>query len=203
MSNKIQRLLEQAERQKQSAETGESSIASASRAFPETSGAEKFFKNLREKLFRVREWNAESTLTSFELFDRSGNVANGENAVAGDFIRLSMVGAGKNDWVEIVEILDEADEAVVTVKPSPNPTEDAPDKAATSHFFTSDSTNNFCLGKTGEIVSFYVIGLSEKTNTDETENFIEKARNVAVSNVGSYLGIQKGEWQTFCENFLK
>jgi hypothetical protein len=59
------------------------------------------------------------------------------------------------------------------------------------------------LEKSNAIVSFYVIGLSEKTNTDETESFIEKARNVAVSKGGPYFGIQKGEWKTFCANFVR
>src|SRR6476469_1566783 len=47
-------------------------------------------------------------------------------------------------------------------------TDKEPDKNVTSHFFTSDATNNFCLEKRDAVVSFYVIGLSEKTNTDET-----------------------------------
>jgi hypothetical protein len=53
------------------------------------------------------------------------------------------------------------------------------------------------------VVSFYVIGLSEKTNTDETESLVGKARNVAVANIGSYFGIQTGEWKTFCKNLLR
>jgi hypothetical protein len=105
--------------------------------------------------------------------------------------------------VKIIEIIHEQDEAIVSVKPSYNPTENQPDKNATSHFFTDDAINNFCLGKNRETVSFYVIGLNEKTNTNETENFIETVRNVAVANVGSYLGIQKSEWKIFCENFLE
>jgi hypothetical protein len=91
----------------------------------------------------------------------------------------------------------------VTIKPSHDPTDKDSDKDATSHFFTSDATNNFCLEKRDAVVSFYVIGLSEKTNTDETENLVERARNVAVANIGSYFGIQKGEWKTFCRKFLR
>lgn len=203
MDSKIRQLLEQTEKQKQSAETGESSVASASRDFSEAADAAEIFDGLKRKLFRVRRWNKDSALTSFELFGADGNVCGRENAVVGDFMRLSMPGAGKDDWVKIVEIFDEADEAVVALKPSYNPTEDEPDKTATSHFFTSRSTNNFCLKRNGAAVSFYVIGLSEETNTNETENYIEKARNLAVANIGSYLGIQKSQWKTFCENFLE
>lgn len=204
MNDKIQNLLAQAKRQARSSESGESSIASSSRALSDVSDAENLFHRLRQKLFQIEEWNAESVLTSFALFDRNGTARDSESsAVVGDFIRLSLTGSGKNDWVEIVEIHDSTDEAVVTVKPSYDPTENQPDKDATSHFFTDDSTNNFCLGKNRETVSFYVIGLCEKTNTSKTENFIETVRNVAVANIGSYLGIQKGEWQNFCKNFLE
>ena len=153
---------------------------------------------MRPEFFRVREWNEKTTLTSFELFDEKGDISERQNAVVGDFIRLSMAGTGKNDWVKVIEIIDEAGEAILTIKPSYDPTENKPDKNTTSHFFTSDATNSFCLEKSNAIVSFYVIGLSEKTNTGETGSFIEKARNVAVSKVGPYFGIQKGEWKTFC-----
>ena len=203
MNDKIQRLLEQAERQTRTPESGESSMTFASRAFSGADEAENSFNYLKHKLFDIRSWNAESFLTSFELFDKDGKPSRRESAATDDFIRLSLAGSGKDDWVKIVEITDEADEAVITVKPSYNPIESQPGKNATSHFFTGDSINNFCLGKNRETVSFYVIGLDEKTNTNETENFIETVRNIAFSNIGCFLGIQKSEWKTFCENFLE
>lgn len=203
MNNKIQNLLAQAERQAQSSETGESSVTFATRAFSDETGAESSFNHLKQKLFHIRSWNSESFLTSFELFDQNGKPNQRETAAVGDFIRLSLTGSGKDDWVKIIEITEETDEAIVRVKPSHDPTGNQPDKNATSHFFTDDSTNNFCLGRNRETVSFYVIGLNEKTNTNKTESFVETVRNVAVANIGSYLGIQKGEWKIFCENFLK
>jgi hypothetical protein len=202
MNNKIQNLLQQAEQQSETTITGESSKASASRAFSEASKARELFEQLKQKLFRIRNWNNESFLTSFELFDADGNLSSRETAAVGNFIRLSLTGSGKYDWVKIIDIYDADNEAVVTVKPSYDPTENQPDKSSTSHFFTSESTNNFCLELNKETVNFYVIGLSEKTNTNETESLIEKARNVAVANVGSYSGIQTSEWKIFSENFL-
>ena len=203
MNRRIPRLLEEAERQKHSSGSGASSVTSESRLFTNTADADGFFERLRQELFRVREWNGKTALTSFELFDEKGNLADRQTAVVGDFLRLTMTGSGKYDWVRIIEIVDEAGEAIVTIKPSHDPTDNESDKNATSHFFTSESTNNFCLEKNEAVVSFYVIGLSEKTNTDETGSLIEKARNVAVANIGSYFGIQKGEWKTFCAKFLR
>lgn len=202
MNDKIQHLLERAGQQARESNTGESSITFASRAFSDESEAEFFFNRLKQKLFHIEKWNAESFLTSFEPFDGNGKPSKRETAAVGDFIRLSLAGSGKADWVKIIEITEESNEVVITVSPSYNPTENQPDKDTTSHFFTAESTNNFCLGINRETVSFYVIGLNEKTNTQETENFIETFRNVAVANIGSYLGIQTGEWKTFCENFI-
>jgi hypothetical protein len=203
MNNRIQRLLEEAEAQKHSSGTGESSITSASRVFSKIDAADGFFNELRQEFFRVREWNAKAALTSFELFDEEGNLADRQTAVVGDFIRLSMPGSGKYDWVKVIEIVDERSEGIVAIKPSRDPTEKEPDKDTTSHFFTSEAINNLCLERRDAVVSFYVIGLSEKTNTDETASLLEKARNVAVANIGSYFGIQKGEWKTFCAKFLR
>jgi hypothetical protein len=120
----------------------------------------------------------------------------------GDFIRISLPGSGKNDWVKIVEIHDAADEIVLTVQPSSNPT-DKEDNSTTSHFFTNDSTNNFCLQKNGIKLNFYVIGLGEKSNTEDTSGIVETVRNFATANIGHYLGIQKAQWQNFCDNFVE
>ena len=121
MNKRIQRLLGEALAEKHSSGTGESSITSASRVFLETHDADDFFNTLRPELFRVREWNEKATLTSFELFDEKGDISERQNAVVGDFIRLSMAGTGKNDWVKVIEIIDEAGEAILTIKPSHDP----------------------------------------------------------------------------------
>ena len=200
---RIQRLLGEALAQKYSSRTGKSFITSASRTFPNPHDADDFFNSLRAELFRVREWNEKTTLLSFELFDEKGSVPERQTAIVGDFIRLSMAGTGKSDWAKVIEIVDEAAEAILTIKPSNNPTGNESAKNSTSHFVASTSTNSFCLEKNNAVVSFYVIELSEKANTDETGNFPETVRNVAVSMVGPYLGIQNGEWKTLCVNFLR
>jgi hypothetical protein len=202
MKKTIPRLLEEAERQKHSSSNGDSSVTSESRSFPNRGEAERFFEQLRQELFRVSEWNGKTTLTTFELFDEKGKPSY-RPAKVGDFIRVRMAGSGKHDWVRVIDTVDETGQGIVTIKPSHDPTAKEPDTRATSHFFTSEATNNLCLEKKDAVVSFYVIGLSEKTNTDETESLFEKSRNVAVANIGSYFGIQKGEWKTFCANFLR
>ena len=203
MSNKIQNLLKQAELQAKTTTPQESSVTCASRTFSNDAEAENFFDKLKQKLLRIKEWSAKSGLSSYELFDENGKLSHRKQAIIGDFIRITLHGSGKNDWVKILNVYASPDEIVLTVKPFFDPTEKEPDKDVTSHFFTSEATNNFCVERKGKTINFCVIGLNEKTNTDETKGFVETVRNFATANIGSYFGIQKSEWKTFCENFLE
>ncbi len=203
MNSKIQDLLDRAAAVTASSEDKMSSVARAERQFATEREAEKCFGELKEKLFRVERWNAHSALSSYELFDETGKSCERETAKVGDFIKITLAGSGKSDWVKIVNIDRSPNETILTVQPSYNPIKSEPDKSVTSHFFTAESTNNFCLERRGATLNFYVIGLDEKSNTKDTNNLIETARNVATANLGHYLGIQKGEWTTFCTHFLE
>jgi hypothetical protein len=202
MNNKIRNLLAQAESQAKGTAPQQSSVVCASCSFLTEEETRKRFDYFKQKLSHIREWNGKSGLSSYELFDENGNSSHRKQAIIGDFIRITLHGSSKSDWVKILDIHAAADEVVLTVKPFFDPTEEQTEKDATSHFFTSEATNNFCLERKEKTINFCVIGLSEKTNTDETKNFVETVRNFATANLGSYLGIQKSEWKTFCENFL-
>lgn len=201
-NRKIQNLLEQAARQSDSGTSESSSTAKATRIFSDENESKKAFSYLHRKLFDIERWDEKSVITSFELFDENGIAQPKKTATVGDFIKCVLPASGKEDWVKIIDIDETADEVVLTVQPAYNPTEKT-QKQTTSHFFTADSTNNFCLQKTGAKVNFYVIGLHEKTNTENTDGIIETIRNTAIANVGYYFGIQKTQWQTFCENFIE
>jgi hypothetical protein len=197
MSEKIQNLLKEAE----TSEDGKSSVTSAKRDFQSAEEAIAAFTSFREKLYDINRWEAESGVTAFQLFDESGKGLETKRAQKGNFVRISLPGSGKYDWVKIVDIHDAPDEIVITVQPTRDPTEKDADEDSTSHFFTSDSRNNFCLQKEDNSLSVYVIGVHEKANTSETGGVIESLRNVATASFG-WLGFQKIEWKTFCENFL-
>lgn len=201
-TGKTQAFLGKALREKDSPTPGDSSIAKATRVFPSAAEAERAFSFLRKSLFHIEHWNVWSEISSFALFGQSGNEQLDKLAAVGDFIKISLPGSGKDDWVSIIQIHETPDEVILTVKPSHDPTANE-NKEATSHFFTGDSTNNFCLQRKDAEVNFYVIGLNEKTNTAETSGILETVRNVATANLGSFLGIQKTQWKTFCENFLE
>jgi len=202
MNSKIQNLLEQAVAQAESSTAEVSSVTNATRNCSSETEAKNVFQRLIQKLFNIEQWNAESNFSSFALFDENGFTKMEKITAVGDFIRITLPGSGKDDWVKIVEIYDAADEIVLTVQPSPNPT-DKEDNSTTSHFFTNDSTNNFCLKKNGIKLNFYVIGLGEKSNSEDTSGIVETVRNFATANIGHYLGIQKAQWQNFCDNFVE
>lgn len=202
MSGKIHDLLSQANAQKLSESREQSSLAHAERKFASTSEAETAFRDLKEKLLYIKAWNTNARFMRFSHFNQSGIEQKEVKAQISDFLCVHLTASGKNDWVEIVSINDDENEFVLTVCPSHNPTNSDSDETATSHFFTSDSNNNFCLARRDSSVSIYVIGLNEKSNIDEAETTLEAVRNAALANFGYYSGIQQSEWQSFCENFL-
>ncbi len=201
-SGKTDDLLQRAERHSGKSTAFDSSVTGAARIFPGGEAAEKAFSKFRDKLRRVSLWNAESAISSFELFDRSGAARGGKPAATGDFIKITLPGSGKDDWVEITDFHELPDEIILTIQPSHDPTS-AARAATTSHFFIADSTNNFCLRKRDNTIDFYVIGLNEKTNLSDTAGILETVRNYAAANLGYFLGVQKTQWKIFTENFLE
>lgn len=188
-------------RKKAKADENHSSFSAAEKEFADEASAAEAFAKLRRQLFDVDEWNEHGLVSSFELFDASGQIVQTRKFAVGEFLRISLPATFKYDWVRIAEITDEQNEFVITVKPTFDPTAEKRDESVISHFFTAESTNNFCLLKRDTIVGLYVIGLNEKMNASDTENTLETVRNAAV-NLGAYFGIQRGEWEKFCHHFM-
>lgn len=196
MNSKTENLLKNAE------DNENSSISSAERHFDFADEAQVFFAELKKSILNIDNWNENANLSSYTLFDENGYQLESKTIYEGAFNRISLKGSGKYDWVRVVKITEKDREMIMTVQPTFDPTIKDSDKSKTSHFFTGEATNNFCLLHRENSVAFYVIGLNEKQNTQETKSIIEIVRNVAAANLGTYLGIQKAEWTTFCENFL-
>lgn len=197
MSKTIEGLLEKANT------SSDSSVNSAKRTFRTESAAAAFFNEVAEKMFDIREWKKNSTPSSYEHFSADGKKVRGRAFEKGDFIRISIAGSGKYDWVELHKITRRPDEIILTVRPSYDPTGKVIETERISHFFHAKARNNFCLQLDGRSVSFYVIGLSERQNITRTSGVIEAVRNAAAANLGYYLGLQKGVWKEFSRNFLR
>lgn len=199
MSGKIENLLQYAN----SSDEADSSVNSAKRRFSNEFEARSFYTQTKSKLLDLAEWNAKSTGVNYELFDESGKICADKTPEKGKFIRLSLPAAGKYDWVKIIEIYEAANEFVITVQPSYDPTKTLVDKTVISHFYSHEARNNFCLQRDETEVIFYVIGTGEKQNAADTNNLFETVRNVAAANFGYFFGAQKGVWKDFCKNFLE
>jgi hypothetical protein len=179
-----------------------SSFSSAEKTFADEAEAVKVFSVLKGKLSNIDEWNTHAMLSSFKLFDESGQPLETKKLAVGDFLQISLTGTMKYDWVRVTDVSETAEEFIVTVRPTFDPTAENADKSVVSHFFTDESTNNFCLLRRGDRVGLYVIGLNEKMNSGETSGTLETVRNAAV-NLGSYLGMQRGEWEKFCHHLME
>ena len=197
MKFKTDDLLAQARRDEE-----HSSVASAEKTFADETGAVKAFSILKTKLSEVEEWNAHAMLSSFKIFDENGRELQTKKLSVGVFLQISLTGTMKYDWVRVVDVFEQTDEFIISVKPTYDPTAEKTDKTATSHFFSSESINNFCLFRKAKTTALYVIGLNEKMNSDETGGTLETVRNAAV-NLGSYFGVQRGEWEKFCHHFIE
>ena len=197
-SSTIERLLKAAN----SSTQGDTSVNLAKRIFLDKAECDAAFDLTCSKLLSIDEWSKSSSPTSYDLFDDSGKPLRSEPIAVGRFIRISLYGTGKYDWVRVLEIKDEADEFVLTVKPSYDPTERPIDTSSTSHFFGPEATNNFCIQRVEKTLACYVIGLNEHQNTKFTDSLIESARNAAVANIGYYSGLQKAVWKEFCSNMI-
>lgn len=177
------------------------SVNYGEREFENERDAAAYLDDLKKRLIDIKKWNQHAGLSTYELFDQNG--APVERPIApGLFMRITLTGSGKADWVKIENVFESPYEIVIRVKPTYDPTEDSRQTGKTSHFFTAAATNNFCAFREGNKVSLYVIGLNETLNSGHTSGLIETARNTMVANLGYYLGIQKAEWTKFCESFL-
>jgi hypothetical protein len=204
-SSNVENLLKQAN-EKHSPPDVTSSVSNAERFYRTTEEAETAFQKFKEKLFLVEYWNKASEIASFAHYDENGKEQRPQKPFAvGSMIKITLPASGKDDWVKVLEINDAAPaEIIITLQPSFDPTiADAEGDKHTSHFFVQTSTNNFCLQRADEKLNFYVIGIGEQTNTEDSGGVLETIRNVATSNVGYFFGIQKTQWQTFCENFIE
>ncbi len=196
MNSKTSNCLKKAEANK-----NESSIIFAERTLLSEREADEIFSNLKSHILSIEQWNEHGSLSSYEIFDENGQALQTDNLSVGVFIRIWLKSSGKYDWVKLIDIFEDENEFVITVQPTFDPTEEKPDKTLISHFFTDESTNNFCIVRDFKTVTFYVIGLDEKINTDKTEGTLETVRN-AGAKLSSYLGVQKGEWKRFAESFI-
>ena len=198
MTTKTESLIQAAS----SSRENDASFNKAERTLPSREAAAELFQKVRKKLRNVHEWGEHSGVSNFALFESDGRVAEDGKVTDGRFVRIHLPATGKYDWVRIEDVRETEEETVITVRPTYDPTARPVDKKVISHFFADTAMNNFCVLLRGNTVGVYVVGLGEKQNTSATAGIVDAARNVAVANLGSYLGVQSAEWTKFCNDLL-
>lgn len=178
-----------------------SSISQAEIIFDDQTKASNAFMGYKENLLNLNCWNQSGNLSKYRLFDLHGKSIRNQKLSENLLLRISLKGSGKYDWVKIIELNDSLNEMIVTVQPTFDPNDK--EAKSVSHFFTEEARNNFCLQLLETKVFFFIIGLNEKQNVAQTDDFVEAIRNWVAANVGTYLGIQKSEWSSFAEKFLQ
>jgi hypothetical protein len=180
----------------------EYSINSYERPFEDSDAARRYFDDLRHRFTDIEHWNLNSDVASYELHERDGALAANGRIRPGLFMKITLAGSGKSDWVSIENLVLSPDELMIIVKPTYDPTQRPPDTGKISHFFEAKARNHFCAVRDGNKVKVYVIGLHETPNTGHAGGIVETLRNAAVANLGYYLGLQKAMWTAFCKRFL-
>jgi hypothetical protein len=163
--------------------------------------AQQQFAIAKHRLLDITHWGeiAKGPSSEFSLTDEAGNEITRE-AIVGDHIKINLPGPGNwagggDDWVRIESIAHYADpvtdeEAVVmTVKPSPNPTNDSADIA---HFFKDEATSTFLVKRTGNYLNSGVHGRNELPNVNS--GVIDSIRNRMIA-LSAMAGFSSPQWK--------
>ena len=166
-----------------------------------------YYHFAKNKVLNISHWHTYSGTgtADFQLTDSLGNTVQ-RLAEKGDHFRIDIPGPGSKtgngfDWVQIREIFEEINpdgqQISIIVKPATNPNNANLD---TAHFFLEDASSTFIIRREGKKVFAEVHGRNEQPNTD-TENLIDKARNIAVA-AGAMLGFSKVQWKSLVDGLV-
>lgn len=172
----------------------------ASRILDNETQAKRLFSLATERLFNPGKWcDISGPGVMFCLHNRVGKMEEG------DLISIKLPVPGdpiKNDWVRVDKIISESEKQedllVIRIRPSRGPEGNGKD---VSHFFDSETSNNFILWRDGFTVESAVIGRNEFTN-QHPSGFMEFIRDTIVS-AGARVGFGKVQWNLFVERIFE
>ncbi|MGA0558258.1 hypothetical protein ACO2Q8_16480 [Larkinella sp. VNQ87] len=157
--------------------------------------ARNAFNQARERLFAINRWSNLSSLTAdFMLHDSDGNPKTGQPEI-GDSIRIDLPGPVPENWVRVVELVDEENKAGFTARPCADPRETG---VETEHFFTDEATSTFWLERQGTALVACQIGENEQTNNHDEQAGGRAVVNTAIAGTG-WLFYQKIQWKTLTD----
>ncbi|GAB3332090.1 hypothetical protein GCM10027299_38300 [Larkinella ripae] len=168
----------------------------SARQHPDESTARAAFSVAREKLFAVHQWSDISSITAnFFLHDRAGHPKPTGRPEVGDCIRVELPGPTPENWVRLIQLVDEENRAAFTAQPCADPRAEG---GQTEHFFTDDSTSEFRVEREGTTIKACQVGQHESVNNQEPEAGDRAVVNTLIAGAG-WLFYQRIQWKTLTD----
>lgn len=177
-------------------------IYSSQHFFANEELAIKGLEDAKRKLFQVNLWNVLSgpENAKFTLYNAEGEPYRSPMPRVNDYIKIVLPGPFPENWVQVIEVIEEEDFAQFTVHPSEDPTNPEEPEIVTEHFFKSKATSTFKVERKGKKIIAYEIGKDEEINKQTPESGNRSALNTVIAG-GGWAAFQKIQWKNLT-NFL-
>ncbi len=167
------------------------------RTFPSEAAAQHAFSKAVSRLFHVDAWSDLSTFTAdFALHDPHGAPKPNGTPIAGDYILIQLPGPLPENWVCVVDRIEEENRAAFVVRPSHNPQQNTTQTIA--HFFDGQASSTFLVERTGTTLTAFEIGSDESINNQGIQAGDRAAVNVLIAETG-WLFYQQFQWKTLTD----
>jgi hypothetical protein len=156
--------------------------------------AKEAFLLSKSKLFNINLWSKLPGITSeFMLHDSYGNPKKTTPKV-GDFIKIELPGPLPENWVTIMDIVDQSNMSQIIVSPSAKPKAKGDEKDEIEHFFIEEATSTFRIKREGDTLFAFEIGKDEGINNQGHEAANRELINTLIAH-GGWAGFQKLQWE--------
>ncbi len=167
------------------------------RTFLSEAAAQQAFDEAVDRLFHIDAWSDLSTFTAdFALHDPQGVPKPDGTPAVGDYILIQLPGPLPENWVRVVNRVQQENWAAFVVRPSHNPQPANPQTI--EHFFDGRASSTFLVERTGTTLTASEIGLDESINNQGVQAGDRAAVNVLIAETG-WLFYQQFQWKTLTD----
>ncbi len=180
-------------------EKSKDKVYTSTSSFADEETARHEFAASKVRLFDVNGWSDIPGVANaaFALHNAAGQPISRNAIQVGDFIEIDLPGPLPMYWVEVKEVVDEADRAFFAVKPSHDPT-GKEDEEVTAHFFHEDAQSVFLVERKANQLIAKEIGTDEAINKDRKEAGNKGLLNTVVSETG-WAFFQEYQWKNLTD----
>ncbi|ALJ00064.1 hypothetical protein [Rufibacter tibetensis] len=172
--------------------------------YPDETTARMEFTRTKQKLFDVNSWSLLTGINStFHLYDAQGNPSDAHKLQVGDYLQIILPATTIENWVTVIEVVEEEDAAQFVVRPcpKPEPLKDETEGDEVKHFFTDDATSTFRVVREGTKIMGMEIGRDEKPNNQGDKSGGRGLLNTLISE-GGWAGFQALQWDKITRYYV-